>query len=251
MEDTTSNLALLEKIMEIGQSRGAFDLNIARIMFISLFLLKQNEITTIRDRDDKLDRVKAAENLKHGLDAVQKKGNIIGDIQTGIRLKQALDSVIQSEKQAQDAQKDSKQSVRTLDASQITNFTLQGEEGMAKAVTRLRNLAEEGQRSGVIMLDKLQAIDGSLRIWETPDTTTELRQQALNFLATLCHELQLAGGNNKSLADAYEVVAALLFMTSSMNDNAEPEHPASEDDAMDEMETSDVKGKRAAKRARA
>ena len=247
MEDTTSNLTLLEKIMEIGQSRGAFDLNIARIMFISLFLLKQNEITNIRDRDDDLDRVKAAENLKHGLDAVQKKGNIIGDIQTGIRLKQALNSVIQAEKQSHDTEKDTTQNVRTLDASQITDSGLQGEEGMAKAVKQLRNLAEEGQRSGVIMLDKLEAIDGSLRIWESPNTTTELRQQALNFLATLCHELQLAGGNIKTLADAYGVVAALLHMTSSVNDTTEPPEAG----AMDAMELSDVKDKRAAKRARA
>ena len=234
--------------MEAGQNAGAFNLSFAHVMRVCLKLLRKEPQARLKNGDVDFTRGTAANSLKSGLTLVQQKGGVIGNIETGIRLKQAAELLIQIENANATA-------VTNVDPIFYDEATLLGDQSptystIAEVGAALRPLAEAAQLMGSIKFEMLETVDMALRRLETSQSqATEFAslQEALPFIDDFCEGIQVKGGLIKTLADASKYRHMLLSvaqLVAALNAKQDDEHMESGITAVDDDDD------RASKRSR-
>lgn len=224
-------MSLMEKTMESGQTGGAFNLSVAHIMRLSLHLLRKESNAVLKNGENHLTRLQAAELLKQGLKMVQEKGGIIGNIASAIKLKQAVELLIQIEKQKAEAssQDEMKTDEPTYTEHSLLQDTFISAPTIAKACTPLREFAENVQFLGLIKTDALETVEIALRRLEGSEMETADKKslrEALPILVDVCEGVQQKGGVIKTLADASKYKNMLINVSSLIE--ALPDGPISE-----------------------
>lgn len=235
-------MSLMEKTMESGQNGGAFNLSVAHIMRLSLKLLRKEPNAVLKNGENHLTRPQAADLLKQGLKMVQEKGGIIGNIASAIKLKQAVELLIQIEKQRAEASSKEEMKIEepTYTEHSLLQDTLISAPTIAKACIPLREFAESVQFLGLIKTDALETVEIALRRLEASETDTADRkslQEALPILVDVCEGVQLKGGVIKTLADASKYKNMLVNVSSlieALPNGPISEVPNNEDTAMKE-----------------
>lgn len=242
-------LSLLERTMEAGQNAGAFNMSFAHVMRLCLKLLQKETQARLKNGDVELTRSMAANHLKSGLAIVQQKGGVIGNIETGIRLKQAAELLIQIESANATAMTHVEPIV--YDEATLLNDQDKEADTIAEIGAALRPLAESAQLMGSIKFEMLEAVETALRRLEKSEGKEhELSglEEALPFIDDFCEGIQVKGGLLKTLADASKYRRYLLKLATIV---ASLKGVKKEDDSVMQIHEEDDDEGRSIKRSRA
>ena len=213
-------MSLMEKAMESGQNGGAFNLSVAHIMRLCLHLLRKEPTAVLKNGENHLTRIQAAELLKQGLKMIQEKGGIIGNISSAIKLKQTVELLIQIEKQKADAfstKEESDKEEITYTEHSLLQDTIISAPTIAEATVPLRAFAENVQFLGYIKTEALETVEIALRRLEESDAKTNDKrklQEGVLVLVDICEGVQQKGGVFKTLADASKYKNMLVNISS-------------------------------------
>ena len=241
MSQATFNqcLSLLERTMEAGQNAGAFNLSFAHVMRLCLKLLQKETQAVLSNGDNKMTRTMAAQHLKSGLAIVQQKGGVIGNIETGIRLKQAAELLIQIE----NANSTAMTNVDPIYYDEVSLLSDLSTElnNIAEVGKAVRPLAESAQLMGSIKFEMLEAVETALqRLEKSEGKSEELSglEEALPFIDDFFEGIQVKGGLLKTLADASKYRSYLLTLQKLVMALKSPEN-GTDDTAMQSLGSED------------